>query len=71
MPSYSRSHRQSASRKKIGPKSQNRKKAQRTPSAPPELNAMLGYGTSSSFPLFMAGIVSLIKKLFGGKNREK
>lgn len=33
--------------------------SQPTPQAPAELNAMLGYGTSSSFPLFIAGIVSL------------
>jgi hypothetical protein len=39
--------------------------SQQTPQAPDELNAMLGYGTQSSFPLFMAGLVSLIKKAFG------
>ena len=69
MPSHSQ--RQHTGRRKISPKIKHYKKARPTPSAPPELNAMLGYGTSSSFPLFITGIVSPIKKLFGSKNREK
>ncbi|BCL82514.1 hypothetical protein ccbrp13_49790 [Ktedonobacteria bacterium brp13] len=68
MPSYSRSRRRHASRGKM---IQYRKKSQSTPYAPPELDAMLGYGTSYSFPLFMAGIVSLVKRLFGGKKHKK
>ena len=38
---------------------------QPTPFAPPELDAILGYGTSRSYPLFMAGIASMIRKAFG------
>jgi hypothetical protein len=68
MPSYSRSRRRHASRRKM---IKYRKKPQSTPYAPPELDAMLGYGTSNSFPLFMAGIVSLVKRLFGGKKHKK
>ena len=68
MPSHSRSRRRHASRGKM---IQDRKKPQSTPYAPLELDAMLGYGTSYSFPLFMAGIVSLVKRLFGGKKHKK
>lgn len=74
MPSHSRSRRHHTSRKKIGLRIQDRKKTQPTPStpwAPAELDAMLGYGTSSSFPLFTTGIVSRFKKFFGGKKRAK
>ncbi len=39
------------------------------PQAPTELDATLGYGTSSSFPLFTRGVVSLVKKLFSRKVR--
>jgi hypothetical protein len=42
-------------------------KVQPHPQAPAELDAMLGYGTSSSFPLFTSGIVSLVKKIFRRK----
>lgn len=42
-----------------------------TPRAPDELNAMLGYGTSSSFPLFMSGVTRRIKEIFGHKNTRE
>jgi hypothetical protein len=66
MSSHSRSKTRSATRKKTSMKTYRRKKRtlsyQQRPFAPAELDAMLGYGTSSSFPLFMTGLVSMIKK---------
>lgn len=72
MPKRSRSHHRAISRKRIGFQSQDHTKPQSTPSvpwAPAELDAMLGYRTSSSFPFFMAGVVSRCKKLLFKRER--
>ncbi|HLZ58868.1 MAG TPA: hypothetical protein VKR06_18150 [Ktedonosporobacter sp.] len=66
MPSHSRSPR---SRYKIGNTKASTGQVVATrqvarPLAPSELDAALGPGTSNTFPLFMAGFVTLIKKLF-------
>lgn len=71
MPSHSQSHAGRSNRKRTTPKMQHQnKKAQPVPRAPAELDAILGYGTSSSFPLFMAGIVPGVKKIFSRKKRK-
>lgn len=71
MSSHSRSKTRHAQKKTMKRKHSQQKQealtfsAQQTPFAPPELDAILGYGTSRSYPLFMAGIASMIKKAFG------
>ena len=74
MPSHSRHSRHKATIPKALRKGQKpspsrrNKKTTPIPQAPGELNAILGYGTSSSFPLFTTGITAGIKKIFGHKN---
>lgn len=50
------------------PSSHRKNETLSLPQAPAELNAILGYGTSASFPLFTAGVTTRIRKAFGRKN---
>lgn len=69
MPSHSHSHsrRKAKTQKMLRRNKKMSKKVQHPPQAPGELDAMLGYGTSSSFPLFTAGVASRVKNIFGRK----
>jgi hypothetical protein len=49
--------------------STHNKTKQSPPQAPPELDAILGYGTQYSFPFFTRGVVSRVKNLFGHKTQ--
>jgi hypothetical protein len=73
MPSHSRHHKHQASIPKAlrwNRRTPSEKKPKQSlPQAPGELNAILGYGTSSSFPSFTAGIASYVRKLFGRNGR--
>lgn len=68
MPSHSSARSRRSNRKSSIPRMLRRnKKIQPPPQAPAELDAILGYGASSSFPLFTKGVASRIKKLFARK----
>lgn len=71
MQSHSRVHSRHAGRKAITPQILRRNKKDQPGSLTQrELDAVFGYGTSSSLPFFLAGVVSGIKRIFGIEKRN-